>query len=127
MKMTVLVNENTYSAAEYFAAALQEYNWATVVGAATTGKRPQPDHYRAFGRQRRAYFQPQVPHAQAGGSFPAGRHHSGRGLLEFRPGDRWSSQLNKAPHDIVLTAGNIINIINKHVFAVSGISHKGDC
>jgi len=38
MKMTVLVNENTYSAAEYFAAALQEYNWATVVGTATTGK-----------------------------------------------------------------------------------------
>jgi carboxyl-terminal processing protease len=38
MKMTVLVNKNTYSAAEYFAAALQEYNWATVVGEATTGK-----------------------------------------------------------------------------------------
>lgn len=38
MKMSVLVNENTYSAAEYFAAALKEYNWATVVGSATTGK-----------------------------------------------------------------------------------------
>lgn len=38
MVMSVLVNENTFSAAEYFAAALQEYEWATVVGAPTTGK-----------------------------------------------------------------------------------------
>lgn len=37
-KMCVLVNENTYSAAEFFAAALQEYDWATVVGMQTTGK-----------------------------------------------------------------------------------------
>lgn len=36
--MVVLVNENTYSAAEYFAAALREYNWATIVGTQTTGK-----------------------------------------------------------------------------------------
>lgn len=38
MPMTVLVNENSYSAAEFFAAALEEYNWATVVGAPTCGK-----------------------------------------------------------------------------------------
>lgn len=37
-KMCVLVNENTYSAAEFFAAALQEYDWADVVGIQTTGK-----------------------------------------------------------------------------------------
>ena len=37
-KMIVLVNGNSYSAAEFFAAALQEYNWATVVGEPTTGK-----------------------------------------------------------------------------------------
>lgn len=37
-KMIVLVNGNSYSAAEFFAAALQEYNWATVVGEQTTGK-----------------------------------------------------------------------------------------
>lgn len=36
--MAVLVDASSYSAAEYFAAALQEYNWATVVGEATTGK-----------------------------------------------------------------------------------------
>lgn len=37
-EMCVLVNEKTYSAAEFFAAALREYDWATVVGAQTTGK-----------------------------------------------------------------------------------------
>lgn len=37
-KMIVLVDGNSYSAAEFFAAALQEYNWATVVGEQTTGK-----------------------------------------------------------------------------------------
>ena len=36
--MTVLINENSYSAAEFFAAALSEYNWATLVGTHTTGK-----------------------------------------------------------------------------------------
>ena len=36
--MAVLVNEYSYSAAEFFAAALQEYDWAVVVGTPTTGK-----------------------------------------------------------------------------------------
>ena len=36
--MSVLVNANTYSAAEFFAAALREYDWATIVGENTTGK-----------------------------------------------------------------------------------------
>ena len=36
--MAVIVNGNTYSAAEFFAAALQEYDWATIVGQNTTGK-----------------------------------------------------------------------------------------
>ena len=38
MPMAVLVNDSSYSAAEFFAAALQEYNWAKVVGSPTTGK-----------------------------------------------------------------------------------------
>ena len=38
MPMAVLVNGNSYSAAEFFAAALDEYDWATVVGQPTTGK-----------------------------------------------------------------------------------------
>ncbi len=38
LPMAVLVNDATYSAAEFFAAALQEYDWATVVGEKTTGK-----------------------------------------------------------------------------------------
>lgn len=38
MPMAVLINENSYSAAEFFAAALSEYEWATTVGAQTSGK-----------------------------------------------------------------------------------------
>ena len=36
--MAVIVNQHSYSAAEFFAAALQEYQKAEVVGVATTGK-----------------------------------------------------------------------------------------
>ena len=38
LPMAVLVNQDSYSAAEFFAAALQEYDWATVVGTKTCGK-----------------------------------------------------------------------------------------
>ena len=36
--MAVIVNEDSYSAAEFFAAALQEYGKATVIGEKTCGK-----------------------------------------------------------------------------------------
>ncbi|MEA4894424.1 MAG: S41 family peptidase [Oscillospiraceae bacterium] len=38
LPMTVLIDENSYSAAEFFAAALSEYDWAKLVGTHTTGK-----------------------------------------------------------------------------------------
>ena len=38
LPMAVLVNGSSYSAAEFFAAALEEYNWATIVGEQTCGK-----------------------------------------------------------------------------------------
>ncbi len=38
MPMAVLMNGESYSAAEFFAAALEEYDWAITVGEATCGK-----------------------------------------------------------------------------------------
>ena len=38
LPVSVLINGNTYSAAEFFAAALEEYEWAVTVGEPTTGK-----------------------------------------------------------------------------------------
>lgn len=38
LPMAVLVNGNSYSAAEFFAAALNEYDWAVIVGEPTVGK-----------------------------------------------------------------------------------------
>lgn len=38
LPMAVLINANSYSAAELFAAALSEYDWAVTVGEPTTGK-----------------------------------------------------------------------------------------
>ena len=44
--MAVLVNSESYSAAEFFAAALQEYDWAVVVGTQTQGKGHYQETYR---------------------------------------------------------------------------------
>ena len=38
LPMAVIVNGDSYSAAEFFAAALREFDWAVVVGEPTTGK-----------------------------------------------------------------------------------------
>ena len=38
LPMAVLINGNSYSAAEFFAAALSEYDWAVTVGEPTSGK-----------------------------------------------------------------------------------------
>src|SRR5699024_2491279 len=38
LPMAVLVNEDSYSAAEFFAAQLQEDGWAVIVGSPTSGK-----------------------------------------------------------------------------------------
>ncbi|MEA4965011.1 MAG: S41 family peptidase [Oscillospiraceae bacterium] len=46
LPMTVLVNGDSYSAAEFFAAALQEYGAATVVGEKTCGKGYFQNTYR---------------------------------------------------------------------------------
>jgi len=38
LPMAVLVNGSSYSAAEFFAAALREYDWAVIAGEPTVGK-----------------------------------------------------------------------------------------
>lgn len=43
LPMAVLVNEDSYSAAEFLAAALQEYEWATIVGLADLRQGQFPD------------------------------------------------------------------------------------
>ena len=50
LPMAVLINDSSYSAAEFFAAALQEYDWATIVGQSTGGKGwSQTTHYLSDG------------------------------------------------------------------------------
>lgn len=44
--MAVLINAESYSAAEFFAAALKEYDWAITVGNNTTGKGHYQQSYR---------------------------------------------------------------------------------
>lgn len=76
MPMAVLVNAESYSAAEFFAAALREYEWAVVVGQATTGKgRSQVTYALADGSavhiSKYAYLTPaRVDLSEAGGLVP---------------------------------------------------------
>lgn len=46
LPMAVLMNGNSYSAAEFFAAALEEYDWAITAGDPTTGKGYYQTTYR---------------------------------------------------------------------------------
>lgn len=76
LPMAVLVNADSYSAAEFFAAALREYNWAPVVGEPTTGKgRSQVTIELSDGSavhlSRYAYLTPnRVDLSEAGGLTP---------------------------------------------------------
>ena len=76
LPMAVLVNAESYSAAEFFAAALSEYDWAKVVGVPTCGK----GYYQntislsdgsAVGLSVGEYYTPKgVSLAQVGGLVP---------------------------------------------------------
>lgn len=76
MPMAVLVNGSSYSAAEFFAAALSEYEWATVVGQPTVGKSYfqhtiQLSDGSAVGLSVGKYFTPKgVSLAEVGGLQP---------------------------------------------------------
>ena len=76
LPMVVLVNESSYSAAEFFPAALREYEWAQVVGTPTVGKGYfQETYYFADGSEVALsvgkYFTPNgVSLADAGGLVP---------------------------------------------------------
>jgi len=74
--MAVLVNSSSYSAAEFFAAALREYEYAVVVGESTVGKGYFQQTYElvdgsAVGLSVGKYFTPNgVSLAEAGGLVP---------------------------------------------------------
>lgn len=74
--MAVLVNDRSYSAAEFFAAALREYDWAIVAGQATTGKGYFQNTFRladgsAVNLSVGQYYTPKgVSLAQEGGLVP---------------------------------------------------------
>ena len=74
--MAVLVNGSSYSAAEFFAAALREYDYALIVGEPTTGKGYFQQTYTlgdgsAVGLSVGKYFTPKgVSLAEAGGLIP---------------------------------------------------------
>lgn len=76
LPMTVLVNGSSYSAAEFFAAALAEYDWASVVGEKTVGKGYYQntlmlDDGSAVNLSTGKYFTPQgVNLTEAGGLTP---------------------------------------------------------
>ncbi len=76
MPMAVLVNGESYSAAEFFAAALEEYDWAVVVGEPTTGKGYFQNTFQfsdgsAVGLSIGKYFTPKgVSLAEVGGLQP---------------------------------------------------------
>jgi len=76
MPMSVLVNQNSYSAAEFFGAILQEYDWAEVVGESTTGKgRSQITLEMSDGRaihiSSKTYYTPnRVDLSETGGIVP---------------------------------------------------------
>ena len=77
LPMAVLINGDTYSAAEFFAAALEEYEWAVTVGEPTTGKGYYQNAYRlsdgsAANLSIGKYFTPKgVSLAEVGGLVPA--------------------------------------------------------
>lgn len=76
LPMAVLVNGNSYSAAEFFAAALCEYDWAKVVGEQTSGKGYYQVTYKlsdgsAVALSSGKYFTPKgVNLAEVGGLTP---------------------------------------------------------
>lgn len=76
LPMAVLINGSSYSAAEFFAAALEEYDWAVVVGTPTSGKSYFQNTYEmtdgsAVGLSVGKYFTPNgVSLAEEGGLVP---------------------------------------------------------
>ncbi len=76
MPMAVLINGTSYSAAEFFAAALQEYDWAVTVGQPTVGKSYFQNTFQlndgsAVGLSIGKYFTPNgVSLAEVGGLQP---------------------------------------------------------
>lgn len=92
MPMVVLINADSYSAAEFFAAALREYGWAELVGEATGGKARSQVTFAirdgsALHISKYAYLTPQrTDLSEAGGLVPdveVGLTEEQKGLLSY--------------------------------------------
>ena len=114
LPMAVLANKSSYSAAEFFAAALQEYDAAVVVGEQTTGK----GYYQKYLSVSRwlcgGHFHGEILYAQ--GRKPgwcrryagcAGQAGSGE-LRCARPGDLGEGERSTAPGGSCCTGGGCL-------------------
>lgn len=77
MPMAVLVNENTYSAAELFAAELQEWDWGEVVGVQTFGKGFSQQTFPSSTEARSISLPPSISPARATASSGWGSPRTG--------------------------------------------------
>lgn len=104
LPMAVIINADSYSAAEFFAAALREYEAAVIVGEATTGKaRSQVTYELSDGSavhiSRYSYLTPQrVDLAAAGGLVPDAEAELGEAVPYYSQAEK------NAAEDTQLTA-----------------------
>ncbi len=114
LPMAVLANKSSYSAAEFFAAALQEYDAAVVVGEQTTGKGYYQNTFRlvdgsAVAISTGKYFTPKGESLAGVGVMPDVPVKLDQGELRCaRPGDLGEGERSTAPGGSCCTGGGCL-------------------